>query len=172
MWICLNCDTKNDESSQYCACCGEKRKNRAAPDPQPPFGSDNYLTEHQYQVAKSLMQNAKTEAEYRQAINRFETLNSYKDGASLIRLCNERIVQLNADASHRGESSAQSSLTGNEKKDRNWTEFLVCGAFFALCIFGIIRGSGGFAEAWKDWSFKLVLAASVFVEIMIFMDTI
>ncbi len=36
MWVCRNCETKNDDKDQYCACCGEMKYVNPAPKPTPP----------------------------------------------------------------------------------------------------------------------------------------
>ena len=40
MWICRECDTKNQDTDFYCACCGAKNPNPAAPEAPRPVGNN------------------------------------------------------------------------------------------------------------------------------------
>ncbi len=166
MWICNNCDTKNEESNLYCACCGEIRPHI----PVPP--SEDKLVEWQYQKAKSLMQSAKTEAEYQQTIQKLAALNSYRDAEVLIRLCNERIAQLNEDNYRQKGNSSQSTEIKREKKGRDWTDFLLVTAVYVLFLFFYIRSSGSFAAAWEDIQFKIAFIFLTIVEVIFLVDEI
>ncbi len=142
MWICRNCDTRNDDLSQYCACCGEKRQDRVAPDPRPGTDSDNSLTEQQYQVAKSFMQHAKTEAEYQQAIQRLAILNSYKDAEDLIKLCNERINELKAENGRDSGDRAHDKESKKEKKSLKYAAavcYFLAGIIISFCVLNYDR---------------------------------
>lgn len=41
MWICSNCETKNNDDDRFCACCGNARPAAAAPKAPRPGGANN-----------------------------------------------------------------------------------------------------------------------------------
>ncbi len=130
MWKCKNCDTKNEDKDQFCACCGEKRQDYPATDPQHTPDSHDDLNDHQYQVARTIMQNAKTETELRLAIQRLEIVNSYKDAEDLIKVCKERIDRLKTE-----EDNYNRNITKNKESKKKG---LKCISGICFLLAGII----------------------------------
>ena len=106
MWICKNCDTKNEDHNLYCSCCGEE------------------------------------------------------------------ITKIKAEEDQDDENPSQNNKTGKEESGSRWTEFLGCGVVFVFFLIMYVLSSGGFAAAWKDTWFKVLLVLSIIVEGIIYSDTI
>ncbi len=57
MWICKNCDTKNEDNNLYCSCCGEKRKETVRVEQHNNTQSANNTTNTWSTMAQNSVQN-------------------------------------------------------------------------------------------------------------------
>ena len=57
MWICKNCDTKNEDNNLYCSCCGEKRKETVRVEQNSSTQSTNYTANTGSTATQGTVQN-------------------------------------------------------------------------------------------------------------------